>query len=219
MKYFFLFSLLFCFACSEKQKNRVSMDELIRPSKHYKEGVVMDTMDKILEVSDYDSLSLFSKKLIDSLQIIHSKIIRNNTEMFPDRFHPIKSEKWSGLFQDDLIRYSHWKFKDSIVAEQTFFNWLDQFGPKRISFQLGDKVRLSSDGILILLQDKSIVLYESRKTIKLVELLTLFNQLGFGKHWEYCILQQKNKKTEWIDCISDTSTCLMSLKSIDNRKK
>ena len=195
------------------------MDELIRPSTRYKEGVVGDTTLNILEVSDYDALSLFSKKLIDSLQIIHSKVVRNNTEMFPDRFHPIKSEKWSGLRPEDSIRYSHWKFKDSIVAEQTFFNWLDQFGSKRISFQLGDKVKVSSDGILILLQDKSIVLYETRKSIKLVQLLTLFNQLGFGKHWEYCILQQKNKKTEWIDCISDTSTCLMSSKSIDNRKK
>lgn len=195
------------------------MDELIRPSTRYKEGVVGDTTLNILEVSDYDALSLFSKKLIDSLQIIHSKIVRNNSEIFPDRFHPIKSEKWSGLRPEDSIRYSHWKFKDSIVAEQTFFNWLDQFGSKRISFQLGDKVKVSSDGILILLQDKSIVLYETRKSIKLVQLLTLFNQLGFGKHWEYCILQQKNKKTEWIDCISDTSTCLMSSKSIDNRKK
>ncbi len=195
------------------------MDELIRPSTRYKEGVVGDTTLNILEVSDYDALSLFSKKLIDSLQIIHSKVVRNNTEMFPDRFHPIKSEKWSGLRPEDSIRYSHWKFKDSIVAEQTFFNWLDQFGSKRISFQLGDKVKVSSDGILILLQDKSIVLYETRKSIKLVQLLTLFNQLGFGKHWEYCILQQKNKKTEWVDCISDTSTCLMSSKSIDNRKK
>jgi hypothetical protein len=219
MKYFFFFCLLICFACSEKHENGVSMDELIRPSSRYKEGLKEDVTGKILEVSDYDSLSMFSRKLIDSLQIIHSKIVRNYTEMFPDRFHPIKSEKWSGLFQDDSIRYSHWKFKDSIVAEQTFFNWLDQFGPSRISFQFGNKVRLSSDGVLILLQDKSIVLYETRKKIKLVELLTLFNQLGFGKHWEYCILQQKNKKTEWIDCISDTSMCLMSLKSIDNRKK
>jgi len=219
MKYFFLFSLLFCFACSEKHENGVSMDELIRPSSRYKEGLKEDVTGKILEVSDYDSLYMFSRKFIDSLQIIHSKIVRNNTDLFPNRFHPIKSEKWSGLFQDDSIRYSHWKFKDSIVAEQTFFNWLDQFGSRRISFQFGDKVRLSSDGILILLQDKSIVLYETRKKIKLVELLTLFNQLGFGKHWEYCILQQKNKKTEWIDCISDTSMCLMSLKSIDNRKK
>jgi hypothetical protein len=219
MKYFLLFSLFICFSCSEKQEKGVSMDELISPSSRYKEDSKGDTTGKILEVNDYDSLSLFSIRLIDSLHIIHSKVVRNNTELFPDRFHPVKSEKWSGLTQNDSIRYAHWKFKDSIVAEQTFFNWLDVFGPKRIAFKIGDKVRLSSDGVLILLQDRSIVLYETRNILNLKQVLTLFNQLGFGKHWEYCILQQKSKKTEWIDCITDTSTCLMSLKSIDNKKK
>ena len=170
----------------------------------------MDTINKN-DGSKIDSnallmqLSFFSSKLIDTLQLQLKDIHVIDNEFFPDRFNPLKSEKWEYRTNKTYYRFKHWKFKDTLIAQSTFLNWLDSYSDKRISLRPDVKQRISSDANLLLMKDKSIVVIESSSAIDLLQTLSILEKLGFGKYWKYCIFQQKLKTTQWLECSADTS--------------
>lgn len=195
---FFLFFLLGVVACSSKPEKVVTLDELNAPSEKYQEEENAISQ-KQVEICDYDSLSMFSKRFIDILEIPKKSIRRIKTALFPDRFNPIKSEKWVGVDKKDSFVYQHWKYSDSVVAENTFYNYLDNFGAKKIALKFGDKYRISANAFVLLLQDRSMVSVESRIGIDLKKMTAILDTLGFGSQWKLVLFQQKGKKSEWFE--------------------
>jgi hypothetical protein len=194
----FLFFLLGVVACSSKTEKVVTLDELNAPSEKYQEEENAISQ-KNVEICDYDSLSLFSKRFIDTLEIPKKSIRRIKTALFPDRFNPIKSEKWVAVDKKDSLVYQHWKYSDSVVAENTFYNYLDNFGTKKIALKFGDKYRISANAFVLLLQDRSMVSVESRIGIDLKKMTAILDTLGFGSQWKLVLFQQKGKKSEWFE--------------------
>ncbi len=195
------FVLVLCFACSNKEQKVLKLDDLVSGSKEKR-----ITIDTIQAQSNTKSISYFVRLFADSLGVDHSIITVDTSFSFPERFHPTKTDKV--IFdQLDLLTYKHWKWSDSIKANQAFFNWLDQFGDGRKSLMVGDEVSVCKKGFLVLVQDKSMVYLEFGRTFKPEFYLHKLTNCGFGKHWKYILYQQPAKKTHWIDCISDTTNC------------
>jgi hypothetical protein len=197
----FLILILIQTACSNEQEKVVQLDDLVSGSKvNYDKKVTLVKSDNVKQIS------FFVNRLCDSLQIDKMNVGVDSSFTFLERFHPIKSDKVR--FQEgDFLAYSHWKWGDSSKASQAFFNWLDQFGDKKQSIIVGDQVKINKSGFIVLLQDKSIVYLEFGRTFKPEHYLHKLTNCGFGKHWKYIIYQQPLKKTNWIDCISDTTRC------------
>ena len=208
---FFLILILILTACSNEQEKVVQLDDLVSGSK-----VNYDKNDTLVKSDNIKQISFFVNRLCDSLQKDKMKVEVDSSFSFLERFHPIKSDKVR--FQEgELIAYSHWKWEDSIKTSQAFFNWLDQFGDKKQSLIVGDQVKIQKSGFIVLLQDKSIVYLEFGRTFKPEYYLHKLTNCGFGKHWKYILYQQPLKKTNWIDCISDTTKC--PLYPSDDEKK
>ena len=215
----YLFIVLFIFSCSSENEKVVKLDDIVSGSKEI--NVEKDT----IEFNDTtQKLSFFVNRLCDSLKINKKTTFIDSSFDFPERFHPIKIDKVT-FNQGDLISYKHWKWSDSIKANQAFFNWLDQFGERKTSLIIGDEVSVSKKGFLVLVQDKSVVYLEFGRTFKPEFYLHKLTDCGFGKHWKYILYQQPVKKTIWIDCLSDTINCeiyksdIKEIKSKEKNKK
>lgn len=213
------FILILCFACTNKEEKVLKLDDLVSGSE-----VKKFNPDTTQVQSNTNSISYFVRLLADSLSLDHKVISVDTSFSFPERFHPLKTDKVN-FNLPDLLTYKHWKWSDSIKANQAFFNWLDQFGERKISLIVGDEVTVSKKGFLVLVQDKSMVYLEFGRTFKPEFYLHKLTDCGFGKHWKYILYQQPVKKTIWVDCISDTTNCplyttdLKALKSTQKLKK
>lgn len=190
--------------CQSSEEKVVTLDDLSKPSVHY------TASDDTLKKKDfpsiaYDSIAYFSKKLVDTLGLPKSSIHRINSLLFPDRFNPVKSDKWYGVTPNDSFVYKHWMYTDTNVAENTYYNWLDNFGGKHLSLKFGDKVRVSPNAFVLLLQHRSVLLLESTKEIRKEKILPLLDTLGFGNTWKYVLFQNKGKKTEWYEKLNLSS--------------
>ena len=200
---FLILGFLF-FACETSVKNEVSMDELSKPSLHYqtdKEEIDVEESTLIA----YDSISYFSRRLADTLGIVKRGVHRISTLLFPDRFNPVKSDKWYGITASDSFVYKHWMYADSNVAENTYYNWLDNFGDKHLSLKFGDKVRVSPNAFVLLLQHRSVLFIEQKKQMNKDQLLKVLDTLGFGSTWKYVLYQNLGKKTEWFEKLNLTT--------------
>jgi hypothetical protein len=189
------------FSCTNKQEKVVRLDDLVSGAKAKYEK--KDTLDSLIQNKP---LSFFVNRLCDSLHLDKSKVELDSVFAFPERFHPTKSDKVV-CHDPSLISYKHWKWTDSIKATQAFFNWLDQLGERKVSMLVGDELKVSKNGFILLLQDKSIVFLEFGSTFKPIHYIHKLTNCGFGKHWKYIVYQQPFKKTTWIDCITDTTKC------------
>jgi hypothetical protein len=195
--------LFFCFfyvlvGCSSSTEKVVDLDELNKPSLNYKEGNESRAK-KVDNPIAYDSLSFFSKRLIDTFNFEKKNVKRIENLLFPDRFNPVKSEKWYAIYGEDSLVYKHWKYLDSVVSENTYYNWLDNFGERHLSLKFGDKMNVSKNAFVLLLQDRSLLLFESRNNIDLPTFISTLDTLGFGNTWKFVLFQNKGKKTEWFE--------------------
>jgi hypothetical protein len=200
----FIFIFWILFACQTSVEKEVSMDELSSPSRRY--ASVEDTTQKApITTFTYDSISYFSKQLVDTLGISKHGVHRISTLLFPDRFNPLKSDKWYGITANDSFVYKHWMYVDSNVAENTFYNWLDNFGDKHLSLKFGDKMRVSPNAFVLLLQHRSVLFLESKNQLNKNRILSLIDTLGFGSTWKFVLFQNKGTKTEWFEKFNITS--------------
>lgn len=200
-----LFLLLIIVACQTSDQKEVTLDDLNKPSERYlsEEDTNLDSVHSKMRA--FDSLSFFSKKFVDTFGFSENRLHIIPNLLFPDRFNPIKSEKWYVIAPVDSFVYKHWKYVDTNVAENTFYNWLDNFGDKHLSLKFGDKVRVSPNAFVLLLQHRSLLLLESKNQLNKDDILTLLDTLGFGSTWKYVLFQNKGKKTEWFEQLNVSS--------------
>ena len=200
-----LFLLLIIVACKTSDQKEVTLDDLNKPSERYlsEEDTKLDSVH--LKMRAFDSLSFFSKKFVDTLGFSENRLHIIPSLLFPDRFNPIKSEKWYVISPIDSFVYKHWKYVDTNVTENTFYNWLDNFGDKHLSLKFGDKVRVSPNAFVLLLQHRSLLLLESKNQLNKDDILTFLDTLGFGSTWKYVLFQNKGKKTEWFEQLNVSS--------------
>jgi hypothetical protein len=184
-------------SCSNKKEEVVSFDDISKSSDRYKEGhTKKDSIARLPKT--YDLLSHFSKTWVDSLAFEKENIYFLDTTIFSDRFGAKKTEKWYFKSEKDSLVFMHWEFKDSIKAQNSFFNWLDCFGPSCKSIMIGQEVKLSKRSLTFLLQNNHLFSIESNAQQDVERYLNLFDNLRWNKTWKYIMIQAPRKKGTWF---------------------
>lgn len=184
-------------SCSNKKDEVVSFDDISKSSERYKEGQTNNDTTSTLPTS-YEQLTKFSKTWVDSLAFEKAKIFLLDTMLFSDRFGAKKTEKWYYKTEKDSLVFMHWDFKDSIKAQNTFYNWLDCFGPSCKSIMIGQEVKFSKRCLTFLLQNNHLFSIESTVKQDVERYLNLFDNLKWNKTWKYIMVQAPRKKGTWF---------------------
>lgn len=194
-----LYSLLLLVAissCKGNEQETIDFDDLSKPSAKYK-----DQKDSIAPAKKtafyYDSISGFSRQLVDSLGYDRNAVFKLDTLIFPDRFGALQTDKWYYLSPVDSLVFMRWQFKNEIKSENTFFNWLDCYGKNCKSIGVGDKVAFSRRATLFLQQGKELIFVESKHKINAEKMLAFLGNLKKEKQWKYFVLQAPGGKAVW----------------------
>ncbi|MES2587820.1 MAG: hypothetical protein V4622_02500 [Bacteroidota bacterium] len=192
----FISLVLSIFSCNTKKEEVVDFDDLTQGSKKNYDKDSSDRDEKITFY--YDSLSDFSKNLIDSLEFDKKGIFKLDTLFFPDRFGAKKAEKWYLKTEKDSLVYFHWEFKDSVKTYNCFYNWLDCFGKNCKSIHVGDLVSFSKRATVFLIRDKDFFYIESNFPIDYEKVIAPFDTKLVKAKWKFIVNQLPRKKAEWI---------------------
>ncbi|MGV3629997.1 MAG: hypothetical protein ACO1O6_02275 [Bacteroidota bacterium] len=201
---FIFLSGLLLFACTSKPEETVSFDDLTSDSEKYGKN---DTVAEVEKKAFYfDSISPLSQNLIDSLEFSRDLIFPLDSVLFSDRFGAKQTEKWYYKTEKDSLVFFHWEFKDSLKTLNTFYNWIDCYGPKCKSIQVGMPAVFSKRATLFLVEDKHLYFVESDLKIDSEKYLTYFDPPQKAKSklpakvkkWKYVVIQQPRKKAEWF---------------------
>lgn len=194
---YFLFLFLLLFACQETQEEIVDLNDLNPSSKRdydKKDDIAANEGD----IYFADSLSDFTKLIIDSLKFDKKQIAKIDTLFFPDRFGASSSEKWYLKTEKDSLVFYHWNFKDSIKTFNTFYNWLDCYGSKCQSIRVGDKVTFSKRSACFFVENKDLYYVESSKIFDYEYFTKLFDEEEKAKKFKFVVIQKARKKAEWF---------------------
>lgn len=184
-------------SCSNKKEDVVNFDDISTSSDRYKEGQVKKDSTSNLPKT-YDLLSNISKTWVDSLGFEKEKIFLLDTTLFNDRFGAKKTEKWVYKTEKDSLVFMHWEFRDSIKTQNTFYNWLDCFGPSCKSIMIGQEVKFSKRGLVFLLQNNHLFSIESSLKQDIERYISLFDNIKWNKTWKYIMVQMPRKKANWF---------------------
>jgi hypothetical protein len=130
--------------------------------------------------------------------------VKWDTMLYADRFGAKQQEKWFAIGKDDSLVLLRYEFRDSAMTKNAFFNWIDCFGPKCISYRVGDNIRIPRRNALFLVGAKQIVLIEGARPVneKLVRQV-LMEQVAGKKNdpkkenWLYVVTAPKSGKAVW----------------------
>ena len=205
LSFFVLF--FFLFSCSNKKKEEtVDLSEITTSSERYKEGKLESKKDKKKKVSFTDTLDVHFKGILDSLNINDSVVRKLDIVSFPDRFGAKSITKFYWKEITDSINFIDWEFTDSLKTENAFYNWIDCFGENCISIKIGDKVKIQKRGLLVLVNEKHLIVIDSDKKIDYLKWVSLLKNQLFGENWKYVVFQPKKGKAVWMNYKNEVFT-------------
>jgi len=193
----FIFLILLLIGCNQSQEE-ITLDELSKNMPRRVSKLDTSGITDFNKRYGFDSLSFFSKKMVSFFKLDTSKVFILRNKCLPDRFNPVKCEKWSYGSKKDTTLYYHWKFKDTTASFNAFYNWIEHFGYKNQSLKMGHSVLYKGLPFVLLVQDKSIVFLEFTNTPKLENLLDDLTTLGYGRSWKYILSSDKSRKIRWM---------------------
>ena len=203
--FFVLF--FFLFSCSNKKKDEtVDLSDITTSSERYKEGKVEVKKDKKIKVSFTDTLDVHFIGILDSLNINDSVVRKLDIVSFPDRFGAKSITKFYWKEITDSINFIDWEFTDSLKTENAFYNWIDCFGENCRSIKIGDKVKIQKRGLLVLVNEKHLIVIDSDKKIDYLKWVSLLKNQLFGENWKYIVFQPKKGKAVWMNYKNEVFT-------------
>lgn len=189
----FAFLITWVVSCSDNEKETVSLEDISHTSDKFDN---IDDKKEIPEIKDEKPKKGYFLAAFDSIYKDASWFMLDSL-LFPDRFGPSKMEKWYLLSQKDSIVALHYEFKDSLRTKNAFFNWLDCYGPKCTSYQVGSQFKKQSRNSLFLIGANQLVYMESQLPIKAEELIGILNEKKKDQNWIYVLEIPGKKKTRW----------------------
>lgn len=195
-----LFAPFFCSAfilillsCTDPEKNTVTLDEISHTTDKFKD--VKDTKE-VQSIKDQKPKSAYFLSAFDSIYKDVSWF-KLDSLLFPDRFGPSKLEKWYLLNQKDSLVALHYEFKDSLRTKNAFFNWIDCYGPKCVSYQVGSQFKKQNRNSLFLVGANDLVYMESKFAISSKKMIELLNEKKEDQNWIYIVEIPARNKTRW----------------------
>lgn len=188
--------LLLFVSCKNEEAETVDFNDVVKPSEKYGNDDTVKTQPQA-EPFYYDSISAFSQQLSDSLAFDRKQLFKLDTLIYPDRFGAKQTDKWYSISPKDSLVFMRWQFKNMVQTQNTFFNWLDCYGPRCKTIAVGEPASFSKRSVLFLIRDKEMIFVESSQKIDGEKLLAIINSLEKQKQWHYFILQQPKGKAAW----------------------
>lgn len=187
------FTLIFVVSCTDTKKNTISLDDISHTSDKFDH---IDDSKKIDEIKDQKPEKGYFLVAFDSIYK-DASWFKLDSLLFPDRFGPSKMEKWVLLTQKDSIVALHYEFKDSLRTKNAFFNWLDCYGPKCTSYQVGSQFKKQSRNSLFLIGENQLVYLEAKSPIELDKLIGILDEEKEDRNWMYVVEIPGSRKTRW----------------------
>jgi len=180
-------------SCTDTKKNTISLDDISHTSDKFDH---IDDSKEIDEIKDQKPKKGYFLAAFDSIYKDASWFMLDSL-LFPDRFGPSKMEKWVLLTQKDSIVALRYEFKDSLRTKNAFFNWLDCYGPKCTSYQVGSQFKKQSRNSLFLIGENQLVYLEAKSPIELDKLIGILDEEKEDRNWMYVVEIPGSKKTRW----------------------
>lgn len=180
-------------SCGDDKPDTVSLEDISHTSDKFDH--IDDDKDPV-EIKDEKPKKGYFLTAFDSLYKDASWFMLDSL-LFPDRFGPSKMEKWYLLNKKDSIVALHYEFKDSLRTKNAFFNWIDCYGPKCASYQVGAQFKKQSRNSLFLIGANHLVYMESQLPIKAEELIGILNEKKKDQNWIYILEIPGRKLTRW----------------------
>jgi hypothetical protein len=210
MSRFLFIVLLFLISCNGKKEEFIDFDDLSPDSKNKSKEIENKSTKNYVFA---DSLSDFTKQIIDSFAFDKTQITEIDTNFFPDRFGASSSEKWYLKTEKDSLVFYHWKFSDSIKTFNTFYNWLDCFGSKCKSIRVGEKVSFSKRAICFFVENTDLYYIEASNLIDYEKFMQVFDEKDSFKKMKFVVIQKARKKAEWFS--RDSEGVLVPFKELN----
>ncbi len=191
--FFFSACILILFSCTNTEKDTVTLDEISHTTDKFKD--VKDEKE-IQQIKDQKPKSAYFLTAFDSIYK-EASWVKLDSLLFPDRFGPSKLEKWYLLNQKDSLVALHYEFKDSLRTKNAFFNWIDCYGPKCISYQVGSQFKKQNRNSLFLVGANDLVYMESKFAISSEKMIELLNEKKEDQNWIYIVEIPARSKTRW----------------------
>lgn len=196
----FLFLSFILFSCSNNKKEEtVDLSEITSSSERYKEGKSEVKKKKEKELNFIDTLDVRFKGILDSLKINDSVVRKLDIVLFPDRFGAKSITKFYWKEKKDSINLLDWEFSDSLKTENAFYNWIDCFGENCKSIKIGDKIKIQKRGLLILVNDRHLLVVDATSKIDCESWIKLVGSQKFGDTWKYIVYQPQKGKSTWMN--------------------
>jgi hypothetical protein len=196
--YNFIYTFFLCFllaSCtSEKNKELKNMDDITPKASSTKNNSLPAVTSKDSSLISY--FSSFNTWEIDSVHELDSKFV-------PDRFSPIKSKKVIVYSSSDSTHFLSWKYKDTIDAKRSFYNFLDCVEKPCRPIQLFEEKKIASTNIVIFKDETTLICLKSSKKINVKDWLVFFNSNKTSMGFDIIIEQVKNGKTNWYSSIKE----------------
>jgi len=150
--------LVALFSC-DQQEEYVDFDDIVKSSENYKEGAE-------IEKKENDSLMMLTyptaiSKLFEILEIDSTKVSEIKVIDFLDRFENLENHKLSFNYLETKKTVKYWAFKDSTVAKNVFYNWIDHneldlYAEKRLKENSFSLIVLSNEILILNLSFSSV---------------------------------------------------------------
>ena len=168
----FLFALFSC----EQQEEYVDFEDIVKSSQNYKEG-------SEIEKKENDSLTKLNypkaiSRLIEILEIDSAEVSEIKVIDFLDRFENLENHKLSFNYLETQKTVKYWAFKDSIVAKNVFYNWIDH---NELELYAEKRLRENSFSLIVLGNEILLLNFSFSSALKnwIEDLKTQENQVLF----------------------------------------
>jgi hypothetical protein len=189
--------LILLLSCKENKEEVLNLDDITTNSDKYKEGKIQNNNESST-IDEIHKFSVLFLKWMDSLKYDKKNVHLLDTTIFNDRFGAKKSEKWYYLSEMDSLVFMHWEFKDSIKAQNSFYNWLDCFGKNCRSIMIGEEVNFMKRSLVFMLQTNHLFVIESSTKQNIESYINFFDAMNWAKNWKYLMNQDPRKKAKWF---------------------
>lgn len=180
-------------SCEEKKEKVIDYSDVVQGSDRYNENERKNIEEDLDLVKDstiiVQEMFLSNGIAVKSVQFVEKR-------MFPERFGPINSEKFQLNRREDTILFYNWTYADSLQTMNSFFNWLDNFGEKGLSFQVGEEKRMQVQPFYIFVGDTNLIFIESSQKLNEKEWENYLTSKGLEK-FSYFLKQNKYSKVHW----------------------
>lgn len=188
-----VFVLILAVSCTETKDDTLSLEDISHTSDKFND---VDDKKEVEKVKDEKPKTAYFLTAFDSIYK-GASWYQLDSLLFPDRFGPSKLEKWYLLNKKDSIVALHYEFKDSLRTKNAFFNWIDCYGPKCTSYQVGSQFKKQSRNSLFLVGEKHLIYLESAIPVPAEKLVGILNEKKEDQNWIYVLEIPGRKKTRW----------------------